>query len=94
MCRTFDETLDELRIMQAYIEVFSNPGTRMIRVMQMGNYEIRILRLSQSSADREPAIWMELFDQTTESSVDSSRCREIEHAPIVFREFVAQIRSG
>ena len=93
MSRTFDEMFDDLRVTQAYIELFSNPGTRMIPVLQTGNYEIRLLRLSEMRSDSEPAIWMELFDRGAELSVDSAHCREIEHAPVVFREFVAQIRS-
>ena len=33
---------------------------------------------------------MELFDHDAEMSIDSFRCREIEDALVVFRDFVAQ----
>lgn len=97
VCRTFDETLGELRVTQAYIELISipekDPGTRMIPVVRIGNYEIRIVRLSLEGFDGEPTIWMELFDHITQVSVDSSRCREIEHSLAMFKDFVAQVKS-
>jgi hypothetical protein len=97
VCRTFDETLGELRLTQAYIELLSisekGPGTRAIPVVRIGNYEIRIFQLSQNGSDSEPTIWIELFDHGTQLSIDSSRCREIEEALVVFNEFVAQAKS-
>ena len=97
VCRIFDETLGELRVTQAYIELLSIPekgaGTRSIPIIRTGNYEIRIFRLSQNGSDSEPAIWMVLFDHGTRLPVDTGRCREIEDAMVVFKEFVAQIKS-
>ncbi len=97
VCRTFDETLGKLRVTRAYIELLSisekGPGTRMIPVVRIGNYEIRMRRLSQHGSSSEPAIWMELFDRGTQLPVDSGRCREIEDTLVVFGEFVAQMKS-
>ena len=94
MCKTFDETLGELRLTQAYIKLLSiaekRTGTGMVSVARIGNYEIRIFESSQRGSDGEPPIWMELFDHDAQISVDSSRCREIEEALAVFRDFVAQ----
>jgi hypothetical protein len=94
MCKTFDETLGELRVTQAYIKLLSitekGTETGIVSLARIGNYEIRILEGSKSGSDSESLIWMELFDHDAQMSIDSFRCREIEDALAVFRDFVAQ----
>jgi|tagenome__1003787_1003787.scaffolds.fasta_scaffold20913392_2 hypothetical protein len=97
MCKAFDEKLGELRVARAYIELLSarerDSEPRMIPVVRIGNYEIRIVQLSQNHSDSEVEIRMDLFDHGTQLSVDSSCCREIEDALVVLKEFIAQIKS-
>jgi hypothetical protein len=97
VCRTFDETLGELRVTEAYIELLSIPeqdsATATIPIARAGNHEIRILRLPPDGCDGEPAIWMELFDHDSRFPVDSSNCRGIDDALATFKEFVAQVKS-
>jgi hypothetical protein len=92
--KTFDKTLGELRVTQAYITLLSisekGDRTRMVPVARIGNYEIRIFDWSPSGSDSEPVIWMELFDHDAQLVIDSSRCGEIEDALVVFEEFFLQ----
>jgi hypothetical protein len=91
---TFDKTLGELRVTQAYITLLSiseqGAGTRMVPVARIGNYEIRIFDSLPSGSDSEPVIWMELFDHDVQLVIDSSRCGEIEDALVVFEDFFLQ----
>ena len=94
MCKTFDETLGELRVTQAYIKLLSiaerGTETGTVSLARIGNYEIRILEGSKSGSDSESLIWMELFDHDAQMSIDSFRCREVEDALAVFKDFFAQ----
>ena len=95
MGTTFDETLGRLRVTQAYIELSLIPErTRTVPVARTGNYEIRMLLLSEHCSNSEPAIWMELFDLGSQLSVDSIRCSEVQDALAAFKEFVTQARKS
>jgi hypothetical protein len=95
MGRIFEETLGQLRVTQAYIDLLSKPakdlGASAASVFRAGDYEIRVFRVPQSESDYEPPIWMELFNHGTGLPVDSGRCRTIDDALAIFGEFVAQI---
>ena len=97
MCTTFDETVGELRVTQAYIELLSIPekrsGTRMVPVARTESYEIRMLRFSEDGFNSEPAIWMVLVELGTQLLLDSGRCSEIEGALVVFKEFITQVKT-
>jgi hypothetical protein len=97
VCRTFDETLGELRVTQAYIELLSisekGPESRAIPIVRSGSHEIRVFQVSQTSAISEPAIWIELHDHGTGFPIDSCRCGAIDDALAAFKDFVAQVKS-
>jgi len=95
--RTVDETsadkFGKLRISQAYIKLLSIPenasGPRMVSLLSLANYEVRMFEPSEASADTY-LFWLELFDHDGGVSLDSCNCSDMENALTAFEHLVAQ----
>ena len=88
-----NRTHGALRIAQALIRLSSLPrgsSTTSIALARVGNCELRIFEGTQASSDGVPYIWLELFDHSTNISVDSCSCQEIEQAAAIFEDFISQ----
>ncbi len=48
------------------------------------------LRWKQPDLDGMPLFWLQLFDQVTNTSIDSFRCDKIKEAAPVFEYFMSQ----
>lgn len=93
MSRLSDKTLNELRIARAYVKLLCIPeGTSeaSISLAWIGSCEIRIFEGSQADSDGMPLFWLELFDHSAKTSVDSFSCHEIKDAVVVFEDFISQ----
>jgi hypothetical protein len=91
MCKTTDNTFSKLRITRAYIKLLCIPegDARVVSLVQIGNYEIRMLEVSKSDTDR-PLFLIELFDHDAQSSVDSRSCDDVEEGVAAFEDFISR----
>ena len=89
-CNTSDGTLTELKIARAYVKLcsISDPEAS-VSLASIGNYEVRMLANPAVDLDSAPLFWLELFDHTMKTSVDSFRCHRLKDAAPVFNDFVA-----
>ena len=94
MCTKSSQTSGRLRVTQAFIALSSISGDafepRIISVLSIGKYEIRMFNGSPSRAGDAPSLWIELFDHSVPLSLDSCSCREIEDAVAAFDEMVSE----
>ena len=61
-----------------------------VSLASIGNHEIRMLAGPAVDLDGAPLFWLELFNHSKKTSVDSFRCHRIKDALPVFKHFVAQ----
>jgi hypothetical protein len=87
-----DRNFSKLRITRAYIHLLCLPegDVGMVSLAWIGNYEIRMLDVPQTSAADEPLFLVELFDHDAQSLVDSRVCHEIEQGAAAFEAFVSR----
>src|SRR6478736_9179651 len=74
ICDTSERTLAELRIARAYIRLSSLPEDSpeaSVSLASIGSGEIRMLRGPKICLDGVPLFWLELFDHSAKTSVDS-----------------------
>ena len=62
-----------------------------VSLASIGNHEIRLLAGRAVDLDSAPLFWLELFDHTMKTSVDSFRCHRLKDAAPVFNDFVAHV---
>ena len=60
-----------------------------VLLASIGNYEVRMLASPAVDLDSAPLFWLELFDHSMKTSVDSFRCHRLKDAAPVFNDFVA-----
>jgi hypothetical protein len=94
-CNTSASTLTEFRISQAYFKLCavpeSTPGAS-VSLASIGSHEIRMLAdLTTDLLDSTPLFWLELFDHSTKTSVDSYCCYRLKDAVPVVRDFFTQV---
>jgi len=91
VCKMTDNTFSKLRITRAYIRLLCIPegDARMVSLVQIGNYEIRMLEASKADTADGPLFLIELFDHDGQSSVDSRICDNIEDGVAAFEDFAA-----
>jgi hypothetical protein len=92
-CNTSDRTLTELRISRAYIRLCSIPedsAEASVSLASIGSHEIRMLAGEAINLASTPLFWLELFDYSTNTSVDSFRCHKLEDAVPVLGDFLTQ----
>ena len=91
-CKMTDNTFSKLRITRAYIKLLCIPegDARMVSLVQIGNYEIRMLDASNADTADGPLFLIELFDHDAQSSVDSRICDDIEEGVAAFEDFISR----
>jgi hypothetical protein len=92
-CNTSEKTLTELRIARAYVRLCSIPEDSpeaSVSLASIGSHEIRMLRSPEVDLDGVPLFWLELFDYSTKTSVDSFCCHRFKDAVPVVCNFLAQ----
>jgi hypothetical protein len=93
-CNTSAWTRTEFRISQAYLKLCALPEGNpqaLVSLASIGSHEIRMLRDPATDLDSAPLFWLELFDDSTKTSVDSFCCHRLEDAVPVVRDFFTQI---
>jgi hypothetical protein len=80
-CNTSERTLTELRLSRAYVRLCVIPES---------SHEIRMLAGPAINLVSAPLFWLELFDHSTNTSVDSFCCYKLKDAAPVFSDFLAQ----
>jgi len=84
VCKTSGNSFTELRVTRAYIRLFFLPedknGARTASLARTGNYEVRLVELSQTGSAEEPPLWMELYARDIQSTIDSCSCADLEEA--------------
>ena len=92
-CNTPESSLTELRIARAYVRLSCFPENNpqaLVSLACVGSYEIRMVRGPEIDADGIPLFWLELFDHSTQMSIDSSGCHRIKDAVPIFNDFTSQ----
>jgi hypothetical protein len=92
-CNTSEKTPTELRIARAYVRLCSIPEDSpeaAVSLAAIGSHEIRMLRNPEVDLDGVPLFWLELFDNSTKTSVDSFCCHRLKDALPVVCNFIAQ----
>jgi hypothetical protein len=88
-------TLTEFRISQAYLQLCVLPeGSPQASVLlaSIGSHEIRMLADPATDLlDTTPLFWLELFDHSTKTSVESFCCHRLKDAVPIVRDFFTQI---
>jgi hypothetical protein len=92
VCKIPDNTFIKLRITRAYIKLLCIPDgeAKMVSLVQIGNYEIRMLEASRADTADGPLFLIELFDHDAQSSVDSCVCDDIEEGVAAFEDFISR----
>jgi hypothetical protein len=88
-----ETTLAELRIARAYVKLSCIPedsSEASVSLASVGNCEIRMFRVPEVDFDGMPLFWLELFDHSAKTSVDSFSCHEIKEAVVIFDDFISQ----
>ena len=93
-CNTSEWMLTELRIARAYVRLCSIPEDSpeaSVSLASIGSHEIRMLAGPAVDLDSAPLFWLELFDHSTKTSVDSFCCHRLKDAVPVVSDFFAQV---
>ena len=88
-----ERKLTELLVARAFFKLSSIPmeiSAAVISLTLVGTCEIRMLREPQTDAETTALFWLELFDHTTRTSIDSFRCDKIEDAAPIFEYMMFQ----
>jgi hypothetical protein len=90
---TPNRTLTELRIASAYVKLSRIPedsSEASVSLASIRTCEIRMFRGPEADCDRMPLFWLELFDHSAKTSIDSFSCHEIKEAVAIFDDFISQ----
>jgi hypothetical protein len=90
-CNSFERTLTELKVARAYGRLSSIPGNgpeASVLLASVGSCEIRMFRGPE--ADGAPLFWLELFDHSIKTSVDSYSCHRLKDAVAIVDDFISQ----
>lgn len=72
------------RLNNAYVGLALMPecsdGSKTVTLKRYGDYEVRLIDLSQGGSTADCLFWLELYYHTTRSSLDSCRCDDLEDA--------------
>jgi hypothetical protein len=84
--------LTELKIAKAYVRLCAMPeDSPSVSLASIGNHEIRLLAGRAVDLDSAPLFWLELFDHSTKTSVDSFCCHRLKDAVPVVCDFFTQV---
>ena len=93
-CNTSAWTLTELRIAKAYVRLCAIPEDgpeASVSLASISGYEVRMVASPAVDLDSAPLFWLELFDHSTKTSVDSFCCHRLKDAVPVVCDFFAQM---
>jgi hypothetical protein len=93
-CNTSARTLTELIIAKTYVRLCATPEDNpeaSVSLASIDGYEIRMLAGPAVDLDSAPLFWLELFDHSTKTSVDSFCCHRLKDAAPVVHEFFGQL---
>lgn len=92
MGKISDNAFSKLRITRAYIKLLCLPEgeAKIVSLVQIGNYEIRMLEASNADTVDGPLFLIELFDHDAQSAVDRCACDDIEEGVAAFENFVSR----
>lgn len=92
MAKISDNTFSTLRMTRAYIKLLCIPEgeTKIVSLVQIGNFEIRMLEAPKADIADGPLFLIELFDHDAQSAVDSCVCDDIEEGVAAFEKFVSR----
>jgi hypothetical protein len=92
VCSASEIEFSKLRITQAYIKLLCIPegAAKIVSLARIGNYEVRMLEVSQNDSDTALQFSIELFDHDAQSPVDSCNCCDIEEGAAAFRDFISR----
>jgi hypothetical protein len=92
VCTASEIEFSKLRIIRAYINLLCIPegAAKMVSLARIGNYEVRMLELSQDDSDAAPLFSIELFDHDAQSQVDNCSCYGIDEGAAAFRDFISR----
>ena len=94
-CNTSEWTLTELKIAKAYVRLCAIPEDSpeaSVSLASISGYEIRMLAEPRAvDLDGAPLFWLELFDHSTKTSVDSFCCHRLKDAVPVVYDFFTQV---
>jgi hypothetical protein len=89
-----DDVSAKLKITRGYGKLLGLPdiahGARVVVLERIGNYEIRMFETPEASSVGAPLFWMELFDLSALTSLDSCGCYDVGAAVAVFEAFASQ----
>ena len=92
-CSSSERTLTELKIARAYVKLSSiqeDSPEASVLLASIGSCEIRMFRGVELQLDGAPLFWLELFDHSAKTSIDSFICHVLKDAVAVFDDFVLQ----
>ena len=92
-CARSERTLIELQIARAYVRLTSIPEdspAASVSLASAGSCEIRMVPGPEVGLDGLPIFWLELFDHSTKTSLDSCGCHRIKDAVSRLQEFILQ----
>ena len=93
-CNTSEWTSTELRIARAYVRLCSiseDSPEASVSLASIGSHEIRMLAGPAVGLDSAPLFWLELYDHSAKTSVDSCCCHSLKDALPMVRDFFAQV---
>jgi hypothetical protein len=93
---TSGDSASDQRVARAYIRLLLAPkgqdGSKTVSLARFGQYEVRLVELSQIDSADAALFWMELYAHDVQLAVDSCGCHELEEAVIAAEELVSQAR--
>jgi hypothetical protein len=92
VCNRSDREFIKLRIARAYRKLLCLPegDGRLVSLVRIGNYEVRMLDPSQTGSADKPLFRLELFDRDEQMTVDNCVCYDIEEGVVTFEEFISR----
>jgi hypothetical protein len=88
-------TLTEARLVRAYLSLFLVPwhdGARAVRLARFGAYEVRLVEVAHDLSGECFPLWLELYANDIQASLDSCGCEEFDVAVSLADELIARAR--
>ena len=84
------------RLYRAYLTLALIPknedGSRTVPIARLGSFEVRIVEFINSETCDGLDIWLELYNHSNQSSLDSCRCRDFDQAEVFAEDLICCAR--
>jgi hypothetical protein len=70
----------------------SENGLRAIPVAHFGAFEVRLIEFADRTQPERLDLWIELYRQDTQTSIDSCRCQDLDEAENLGQYLISQAR--